>query len=48
MWNASMARNIVHAKAGTFVRGGTIASATSPFNLRKLTMSDFGDVEAGR
>jgi hypothetical protein len=48
MWNAPMARNVVRTKAGTFVRGGTIASATSPFNLRKLTMSDFGDVDAGR
>ena len=48
MWNAPMARNVVRAKAGTFVRGGTMASATSPLILRKLTMSDFGDVDVGR
>lgn len=30
------------------IRGGTIASAVSPLDLRKLTMSDFGDVEALR
>jgi hypothetical protein len=48
MWNTPAARNVVHAKAGKFVRGGTMASATSPLILRKLTMSDFGDVDAGR
>lgn len=45
MWNSPAARNFVSARAAKFVRRGTIASATSPFNLRKLTMSDFGDVE---
>jgi len=48
MWNTPAARNGVNAKAGKFVRGGTMASATSPLILRKLTMSDFGDVDGLR
>jgi hypothetical protein len=48
MWNTSAARNVMPAKARTFARHGAIASAKSPFNLRKLTMSDFGDVEDHR
>ncbi|HVX37151.1 MAG TPA: hypothetical protein VHC71_13135 [Hyphomicrobium sp.] len=30
------------------IRSGSIASAISPLDLRKLTMSDFGDVEGLR
>jgi hypothetical protein len=28
--------------------GGRVASAITPLDLRKLSMSDFGDVEQGR
>jgi len=48
MWDAPTARSSIPARAAKFVRGGTIASATSPLNLRKLTMSDFGDVDGLR
>jgi hypothetical protein len=44
MWSARA--NHKHRKA--VLVSGSIASATSPFNLRKLTMSDFGDVEGAR
>jgi len=36
----------VHATAT--INSGSIASAVGPLDLRKLTMSDFGDVEERR
>jgi hypothetical protein len=48
MWNTPAARRLAPRRAVASVRGGTIASATSPFNLSKLTLSDFGDIEDGR
>jgi hypothetical protein len=48
MWNSSAAHDVVPARTQTIAHRGTIASATSPLNLRKLTMSDFGDVDDRR
>jgi len=48
MWNTPRTRRFAPRKAARFVGSGAIASATSPLNLRKLTMSDFGDVEDAR
>jgi hypothetical protein len=45
MWNTPAARRLTPHRAARFVRSGTIASATRPFNIGELTMSDFGDVE---
>ena len=39
MWNAPAAK---------FVRRNRVASTVKPLDLRKLTMSDFGDVEGPR
>jgi hypothetical protein len=44
MWNAPAARH----KAAKSARRDRIASAVSPLDLRKLTMADFGDVDASR
>lgn len=47
MWNAPAARN-VSARAAKFARHNRVASAVRPLDLRKLTMADFGDVDAAR
>jgi hypothetical protein len=47
-WNAPVADVFARSKSAANLRTGSVASAVSPLDLRKLTMSDFGDVEARR
>lgn len=48
-WNSATAQIFARqGRSGAKVRSGSIASAVSPLDLRKLTMSDFGDVEGLR
>jgi hypothetical protein len=35
-------------RGAAHIRSGSIASAVSPLDLRKLTIADFGDVDGGR
>ena len=48
-WNPATTQIFARqGRSAANVRSGSIASAVSPLDLRKLTMSDFGDVEGLR
>ena len=47
MWNTPAARK-ASARAARIARHSKVASAISPLDLSKLSMSDFGDVDASR
>lgn len=47
-WSPSTAQIFARGRNAANVRSGAIASAVRPLDLRKLTMSDFGDVEGLR
>ena len=47
MWNTPAARN-TFKRSARIARQDKVASAVRPFDLRKLTLADFGDVDGSR